>query len=96
MIYDSELVGVLAEAANRYQEAPRSESRDQLLRECLKNLPPRSQEVMRMRYGDSFAGVEQIAVYLGRSMAATYGILKRLRTALLQCIEERNAEEVVG
>jgi RNA polymerase sigma-70 factor (ECF subfamily) len=94
MVYDSELVDVLAEAANRYKELPAGENRDQVLRECVEKLPPRSKEVLRLRYGDSYAGVDQIAAYLGRSMAATYGVLKRLRTALRQCIEARCAEEL--
>lgn len=90
MVYDSELVGVLAEAASRQQVVRDHENRGQILRECVEKLPPRSQEVLRLRYGDSFSGVEQIAAYLGRSIAATYGVLKRIRTALRQCIDERS------
>ncbi len=93
MVYDSDLVNVLAEAADRQQVAPAGENRDQMLRECVEKLTPRSQEVLRLRYGDTSSGVEQIAAYLGRSMAASYGVLKRIRTALRQCIEARYAEE---
>lgn len=89
MIYDSELVDVMAEAANRLKDSPEGTDRSQALRECLDRLPPRSQEVLRMRYCDSFSGVEQIAGYLGRTMSATYGVLKRIRVTVLRCVEER-------
>jgi RNA polymerase sigma-70 factor (ECF subfamily) len=95
IVYDTELVGVLAEAANRCQDAPKIENRDQIVRECVEKLPHRSQEVLRLRYGDSFAGVDQIAAHLRRSMPATYGILKRIRMALRQCIEQSCAEKGV-
>lgn len=90
MVYDSELVDVLAEVATQNKESSDSESRSQILRDCVEKLPPRSKEVLRLRYGDSFAGVEQIAAHLGRSIAATYGVLKRLRTTLRQCIDARS------
>lgn len=90
MVYDSDLVDVLAEVATQNKATSESENRGQILRECVEKLPPRSKEVLRQRYGDSFAGVEQIAAYLGRSIAATYGVLKRLRTTLRQCIDERS------
>lgn len=89
MVYDSELVDVLAESAIQNTILFEDESRSEILRGCVENLPPRSREVLRLRYGDSFAGVEQIAAYLGRSIAATYGVLKRIRTMLRQCIDER-------
>jgi RNA polymerase sigma-70 factor (ECF subfamily) len=87
------LVGVLAEAAGRCQHADEIEKRDDALRRCVEKLPPRSREVLRLRYGEAFAGVEQIASYLGRSMAATYGVLKRIRTNLRLCIEGQASTE---
>ena len=93
IVYDTELVGVLAEAAGRCDPAETIETRDEALRRCVEKLPPRSREVLRLRYGEAFAGVEQIAAHLGRSMAATYGVLKRIRTTLRHCIEGQSSTE---
>ncbi|MEQ8847473.1 sigma-70 family RNA polymerase sigma factor [Botrimarina sp.] len=88
MVYDSELVGVLAEAAGRNLDSTEvNQQRDAALRRCVEQLPPRSREVLQLRYGESFAGVDQIAEHLGRSMAATYGVLKRIRINLRECVE---------
>lgn len=89
IVYDSELVGVLAEAAERQDLSEAAERRGRVLGACLEKLPTKSREVLRMRYCDSFSSVDEIAAYLGRSMAATYGVLKRIRLALRKCLDEQ-------
>lgn len=95
VVYDSELVGILAEVANRGEPSEAVENRERVLRECVEKLPERSRQVLRLRYGERFAGVEEIAAYLNRSMAATYGVLKRIRTALRQCVDEHLPAEAM-
>ena len=93
MVYDSELVEVLAEVAKGGAPSEESQRRATALKSCVEKLPPRSREVLRLRYREGFSGVDQIAEYLGRSMAATYGVLKRLRVNLRRCIERQALSE---
>jgi RNA polymerase sigma-70 factor, ECF subfamily len=91
LVYDSDLVGLLSEAARDNLDQDEGTRRTTALRDCLENMPPKSQEIMRMRYDGSVSSVEEIAQHIGRTMAATYGILKRLRLNLRTCIERKLA-----
>lgn len=93
LVYNSELVGILADAAARVQEREADNRRCEALRECLQRLPQRSRTILAMRYDGSASGVDEIANALGRSMAATYGLLKRIRQMLRTCVEEKVAAE---
>lgn len=95
VMYDSDLVGVLAEVASHHDSSEADENRERVLRGCLEKLPERSREVLRLRYGQKFAGVDEIAAHLNRSMAATYGVLKRIRVALRQCVDEHLPAEAM-
>ena len=91
MLYNTELVKLLSNAAREDRKG--GNQRAQALHECLDKLPRRSQEIIQMRYDGTASGVDEIADRLGRSMAATYGVLKRIRIALRSCIETRLASE---
>ena len=92
MVYDTDLVDVLAKTANEEHAASSQDDRAAALAECLSNLSGRSRKVLQMRYGDAGYGVKEIANFLDSSMAATYGVLKRIRMALRACVEQRMAE----
>lgn len=93
MTYDTELVDVLAKVANETDELDQQDDRAEALAECLSKLPTRSRKILQMRYSDTTYGVDEIATFLGSSMAATYGVLKRIRMALRSCVEKRMAME---
>lgn len=95
MVYDSELVDILAFTANEYRSEDIGQRRYQALQDCLEQLPRTSREIMLMRYGDAVSGVDKIAIQIGRSMAATYGLLKRIRINLRDCVEGKMAQGCV-
>ena len=95
-ILPPELIPVLAEAAHRVAATDCISDRCEALLECLENLPPRSREVIAMRYDGSIRGVDELADKLGRTMQATYGVLKRIRQGLRACVEEKLSTEATG
>ena len=56
---------------------------------CIDKLPPRNQELLRLRYwhADSIADLSN---RLGRSVEALYKSLQRIRRSLLECIERES------
>jgi RNA polymerase sigma-70 factor (ECF subfamily) len=94
LTYDSELVAVLAKTADRIDGLTTQDHRAEALANCLDQLPTRSRRVLQMRYGSANHNVDDIAKFLGSSMVATYGVLKRIRISLRACVEKRlSAEE---
>ncbi len=72
-------------------ESKQEDSRTETLRTCLQELPPKSADLLRLRYFDGFAcGV--IAERLGTGLDTVYKRLSRLHQALKQCVEVRLAE----
>lgn len=55
------------------------------LRECLRRLPPRSHEVLQLRYADDLA-LAEIAKHFGIGVEGVKSLLARVRRALAQCI----------
>lgn len=82
-----ETLALLAE--QEPQEAPRG-SVDQLraLEACLKQLTPKTREVIRLRYGQNLAGAE-VAIRLQRKAATVYKTLARAYSQLRNCMEHR-------
>ena len=62
---------------------------------CLEELPPKSKELVRLRYALE-QGPTAIAASLGRSVAGVNAALLKAREALRQCIERRLAAEGMG
>ena len=60
--------------------------RQEALRGCIKRLPGRQQEVLRMFYVAN-ARIQEVARITGRSADAVKSLLVRIRKALRQCIE---------
>jgi len=88
-IVSPELVPILAEATNRVATCGCLEERSEALLDCLENLPPHSREIITMRYDGSIRGVDELADKLGRTMQATYGVLKRIRQGLRACVKRK-------
>lgn len=66
-----------------------------LLLECLKHLPPRSRELIRLRYFLE-RGPSEIATALGRSVGGVNTALLKARDALRDCMAAKLAAEGTG
>jgi RNA polymerase sigma-70 factor, ECF subfamily len=84
--FDTELLEVLAEEA--VAEREESEARLASLRECVRHLSNRQQEILRRCYAGSVT-ITEVAETLGRERSALYKQLARLRTTLMDCIDRR-------
>ena len=96
LVYDSGLVDVLALAAQNTKCEEAGHRRRQALQECVSVLPDTSRQILFMRYSGIAGEVEDIANQIGRSMSATYGLLKRIRLNLRECVERKLARRAVG
>jgi RNA polymerase sigma-70 factor, ECF subfamily len=65
---------------------PRSDA----LRQCIKELPERSREFLRIRYAQE-QSVKQISEKTGRSIDAVKSLYHRIRIALARCIDRKVA-----
>ena len=70
------------EAAS-FDDEPDNGRRDALLH-CLEEMPPTSRRILDLRYRDAL-DVGKIAAAVGRTIQATYAILKRARVVLRDC-----------
>jgi RNA polymerase sigma-70 factor, ECF subfamily len=59
---------------------------------CLDKLPPRGQEVLRLRYREGLA-CNEVARHLGRTLDAVYQNLSRLHQLLRKCVERELAAD---
>ena len=66
------------------------EPRREALRECVKRLPLRDQELVRMRYAQETT-VAELADFFNRTGSAIYKSLARIHAALLRCIKAKVA-----
>jgi RNA polymerase sigma-70 factor (ECF subfamily) len=89
VVADSELLE-LADQALSEHEAGRDDwpDRRQALVECLRSLPEKSKELLRLKYNQSMSAAA-IAGQLQRSAAAILMALSRVRQALAHCVEKR-------
>jgi RNA polymerase sigma-70 factor (ECF subfamily) len=74
----------------RDQDADTLALQVECLRECVRALPERMQELVRLRYDENWSS-EQIAQQTGRSSDAVRQTLVRLRDKLRECVERRMA-----
>ena len=88
-VIDPGLVVCLAEAAQEIDAlVPVSDHRE-ALQACLEKLPETQRRAILMRYDGSVSGVEELAERLGRTPAAMYGVIKRIKVILRDCVERR-------
>lgn len=64
------------------------DARHDALRECMKKLQAQDRQILRSRYQEG-ATVASIATTSGRSVHAIYRALKRIHTALFDCVSRR-------
>lgn len=89
-LYDSDLLDrIAAEAIVSSSEA---DVRRQALASCLKKLPEKHRELVARRY-EPGASVNALAMALGSQPKAVSEMLRRIRHALLTCIERTIAAE---
>lgn len=65
--------------------------RSDALRRCIKELPERSREFLRIRYAQE-QSVKQISEKSGRSIDAVKSLYHRIRIALARCIDRKVAQ----
>lgn len=87
MLLDDAVLDVLAGAQSemkQYAESDRMES----LRHCYEHLPPKSQQLLKMRYSDELKPGE-IASQTSKTRDAVYKTLQHVHGLLEDCIKER-------
>lgn len=63
------------------------------LERCIQKLPPRSRQILAMRYDDG-QGREAIAAAIGRSAEAVKTLLRRIREELRRCVHREESRDV--
>lgn len=90
-VLPADVVELLASEAEHIDE-PYHIERKEALHECLKKLPERSQQIITQRYDGSIYQVEELAGQVGRTVQATYALLKRIRMKLADCVRNKMGE----
>jgi RNA polymerase sigma-70 factor (ECF subfamily) len=73
-----------------FRPAESEGDRADILQDCLHRLQAHTHDVIRARYGDS-RSCEEIATRTGRTVQSVYGLLKRARLVLAECMDRRVA-----
>ena len=89
LVLDEDVIELLAEEAS--DEVSRREAHLRTLDACLEELPRERRELLRAAYAPG-AMIKDLAVQVGRTEAALYQLLARLRRTLLECVERRLPE----
>jgi len=92
LMADPEAIQALSDAAREVDQATAWSDRHAALQKCVEALPKESQKLIRMRYGEDCPDVETLAGRVDRTVSATYGLLKRIRQLLRDCVERKLAE----
>jgi RNA polymerase sigma-70 factor (ECF subfamily) len=90
---DPDLVRALAEAADMLEQFEPSSPQGEALLACLDGLPPRSRRLMILRYASSFVDTQELARRMNQSVQSIYAQVKRIKTALRNCVKRRLASE---
>ena len=70
----------------------RREERERQLAECVQKLPADQQKVLVLRYGES-REIDELAERVGRTVAACYRLLSRIRHSLFECVSRTAVSE---
>lgn len=90
-LLDPEVLARLDVASARLEAEP-LEPRREALRRCLDGLGGHARRALESRYDERLA-VEEIAKRAGRTVQATYALLKRAKETLRACVARRLAAE---
>jgi RNA polymerase sigma-70 factor (ECF subfamily) len=90
LLFDDQLVAALVDQS--IGDAEEFEPRRQALAGCLKKLMPDQRRLIVRRY-EPGGSVNELAAELGRSPKAVSEALRRIRAALLECIDRTLARE---
>ena len=93
LVFDDDLARLLAEEAAA--DEPAFDARRHVLAACLQKLRPEQRELIARRY-EPDASVNAIAEAVGTTPKAVSDKLRRIRRALLDCIEQTLREEAFG
>ena len=74
------------------ERSPVLDAQYRALADCIKHLKPRDQQLLALRYEEG-ATTDRVAEVTGRTVAAVYKALSRVRGLLFNCITTRLAEE---
>ncbi|WP_419192672.1 sigma-70 family RNA polymerase sigma factor [Kolteria novifilia] len=87
-----DLVEDIVERESRQAEADRGLERRRALNECVKRLPEKDRELLETCYTTDLQ-IKQIAEKIGRSSQSICNSLRRIRSALFECIHRRLSTE---
>ena len=90
-VFDDELLDQLDADWRGYAAADEAESID-ALRDCLRKLTPRGQQVVRLRYVEGLSG-QKLADAMGRSLTAAYIAVSRANRSLADCVRRTLTQE---
>ncbi len=85
LVFDAEILERMALVAE--QRLSQLDQRRDALEHCLNKLPPAQRQLIDLRYVDGQA-IERIAGSIGRPVGSIRQTLFRIRSALLNCIEQ--------
>jgi RNA polymerase sigma-70 factor (ECF subfamily) len=91
LLFNDELMQQLMESQAEASQADRSETRAAFLQECMKSLTAVDRTLVEKCYLGSMR-IQQVAAALGRSPQSICNSLRRIRTALLSCVDFKWAE----
>ncbi|TWT92874.1 RNA polymerase sigma factor [Botrimarina colliarenosi] len=93
LAFDEAIVGELAELQEQHSDL--LDARHSALRGCLKQLEPKQQEALRMRYGIGLS-MSEIAARQSRTVKAATVAMCRVRKALERCIRQSLSREGIA
>jgi RNA polymerase sigma-70 factor (ECF subfamily) len=91
LLFNDELVRQLMDMQIEASQSNRSETRAAFLKECMKSLSAVDRTLIEKCYLGSMR-ILQVAAALGRSSQSICNSLRRIRTALLSCVDFKLAE----
>jgi RNA polymerase sigma-70 factor (ECF subfamily) len=87
--FSPEVVTAILDAYEARMNATTAQSeRIEALEKCLEVIPKRSRQLLDLRYGRAMS-IEDVAMNVNQTLAATQRALSRIRHQLAECIEQR-------
>jgi RNA polymerase sigma-70 factor (ECF subfamily) len=87
---DEDVLEQVGAEVDRLGDEAELEDRKQALRQCIEQLSPVNQALIRERYFEE-RSYDDIAARSGRSLGALYVAFTRIHTALARCVEKHSA-----